>query len=147
MQTAEIRKDGSILLGAPPEERAWGLLGADSLPLTSLLTEGHEKLTTAQRDLLRRGMVADALSLCDSKPFRSATTRYLDLLNSGTQRLNAAQQAFGNLANLQHDLTQYKHQRSLMGISVGAEHTQPGAIEVEPLSPGAAAVILLRART
>lgn len=67
------------------------------------------------------------------------------MLNSGTQRLNAAQQAFGDLANLQHDLTQYKHQRSLMGISVGAEHTQPGAIEVEPLSPGAAAVILLRA--
>src|SRR6059036_173827 len=32
MQTAKVQKDGSVLLGAAPEERAWGLLGTDSIP-------------------------------------------------------------------------------------------------------------------
>ena len=125
MQTAEMQKDGSVLLGAAPEERAWGLLSADSLPLTSLLTEDHEKLTTAQWDMLygEGWLLTHYLYATQSRS--GQLTRYLDLLNSGTPRLDAARQAFGDLNQLQHDLTIYKHQSSLMGLKIVIGGRQP----------------------
>jgi tetratricopeptide (TPR) repeat protein len=71
--------------------------------------------------------------------------RFLDLLNSGSPTLPAAQQAFGDLAQLQHELTVYKHQPSLIGMKISAARIRPGPIEVTPLSEPAAAAILLRA--
>jgi tetratricopeptide (TPR) repeat protein len=145
MQTAQIQRDGSVLLGAAPEERAWGLLSVDSIPLTALLTAGHEKLTPAQRDIFygEGWLLTHYLQSTQSRA--GQITRYLDLLNSGTPRLDAAQQAFGDLKQLQHELTLYKHQSSLMGMKVGANHIQIGPVEVTPLSPGGEAMIMLRA--
>ena len=45
-------------------------------------------------------------------------TRYLDLLNSGTPQPDAAQQAFGDLKQLQHELTIYKHHATSFGLKV-----------------------------
>jgi len=145
MQTAQIQKDGSILLGAPPEERSWGLLSADSIPLPSLLTEGVGKLDDTRRDLFygQGWLLTHYLYTAQSRS--GQLTRYLDLLNSGSTQLDAAQQAFGDLKQLQHELTVYKHQSSLMGMRVGADHAQPGTVAIRPMSPGGAAVILLRA--
>lgn len=146
MQTAQFGKDGSVLLGAAPEERAWGLLSDQSIPLDQLMTEGYEKLNDQQRDLFYGEGWLLTHYLWTSQARSGQMTRYLDLLNSGTPKLDAARQAFGDLDKLQHELTVYKHQRSLLGIRIGADHTQPGSIEVTPLTQGGAAVILLRAQ-
>lgn len=145
MQTAQIQRDGSVLLGAAPEERAWALLRANSIPLTSLLTEGHEKLTPEQRDVFYGEGWLLTHYLYATKSRSGQVTRYLDLLNSGTPRLDAAQLAFGDLKQLQRDLDLYKRQSSLMGINIAANHIQAGAVDVTPLSPGGEAVIMLRA--
>jgi tetratricopeptide (TPR) repeat protein len=145
MQTAQVQKDGSVLFGAAPEERAWGLLSSDSIPLPTLLTEGYAKLNDAQRDLFYGEGWLLTHYLYSATSRSGQLTRYLDLLNSGTPRLDAARQAFGDLNQLQHDLTIYKHQSSLLATKIGADHTQAGAVDVTPLSPGGAAVILLRA--
>jgi tetratricopeptide (TPR) repeat protein len=145
MQTATIQKDGSVLLGAPPEERAWGLLSSDTIPLASLLSQGLEQLNDAQKDMFYGEGWLLTHYLYATKNRSGQLARYLDLLNSGTAQAAAAQQAFGDLKQLQQELTVYKHQKSLMGMKVNPDHAQPGPVEVTALSPGAAAVILLRA--
>lgn len=145
MSSAEFQKDGSVLLGTPPEGRAWGLLGGDAIPLPSLLTEGYDKLNAEERDVFygEGWLLTHYLTTTSSRS--GQLSHYLELLNSGTAKLDAAQKAFGDLGQLQHELNLYKHQSSLLAIKIGAEHTQPGAIDVTELSPGGAAVILLRA--
>ena len=145
MQTAQIEKDGSVLLGAPPEERAWGLLSSDTIPLASLLSLGLEQLNDAQRDMFYGEGWLLTHYLYATRTRSGQLTRYLDLLNAGTPQLQAAQQAFGDLKQLQHELTVYKHQSSLVGLKVNADRAQPGPVAVTPLSAGGEAVILLRA--
>lgn len=145
MQTAQFKKDGGIMLGSPPLERAWGLLGNTSIPLNSLLDGGYRNLDETHRDLFygEGWLLTHYLYMSTKRPGQLG--RYLALLNSGTPRLDAAQQAFGDLAQLEHELDGYKYQHRLFAITIGAARTQPGPIDVVPLSQGGADVILLRA--
>lgn len=145
MQTAQFKKDGGIMLGAPPMERAWGLLGTVSIPLKSLLTGGYGNLDEMHRDIFygEGWLLTHYLYMSTKRP--GQLLRYLTLLNSGTPRLDAAQQAFGDLAQLQHELDNYKNQRTLTAITIHSGRTQPETIDVAPLSQPAAAIILLRA--
>jgi len=145
MQTAQFEKDGSVLLGSAPEERAWGLLGSESIPLSSLLTQGYDKLDDEHRDLFygEGWLLTHYLFMTQSRS--EQLVKYLNLLNSGTAGLEAAKRAFGDLDQLQHELTIYKHQRSIFGMKIAANRLQVPPVEVTPLSNGAAAVILLRA--
>lgn len=145
MQTAQFEKDGSVLLGSAPEERAWGLLSSQSIALNSLLTQGYEGLDDTHRDLFYGEGWLLTHYLFMTQGHSEQLVKYLNLLNSGAPALEAAKQAFGDLGQLQHELTIYKHQRSIFGMKIAANRLQVPSVEVTPLSNGAAAVILLRA--
>lgn len=144
METAQFDHDGSVVLGAAPAFRAYGLLRGDPIPLPSLLIGGYEKLDDAQRDVFYgEGWLLTHYLYMGGRS--GQLSHYLDLLDSGTLPLDAARQAFGDLDKLQRDLNAYKKQNSILAMKIGADRAQPGAIDVEPLSAGGAAVILLRA--
>lgn len=144
MQTAQFKKDGGIMLGSVPMERAGGLLGTVSIPLNSLLSGGYGNLDEMHRDLFygEGWLLTHYLYMSTKRP--GQLVRYLTLLNAGTPRLDAAQQAFGDLSQLQHELNDYKNQHTLAAITIRL-NAQPDIIDVTPLSQAASSIILLRA--
>lgn len=145
METAQFDRDGSVVLGGAPAFRAYGLLRGDPIRLPSLLTGDYQKLNDAQRDVFygEGWLLTHYLYMGGGRS--GQLSHYLDLLDSGTQPLDAAHQAFGDLDKLQHDLNAYKNQNSMLAMKIGADRAKAGAIDVKPLSAGGAAVILLRA--
>jgi Flp pilus assembly protein TadD len=145
METAQFERDGSVVLGGAPAFRAYGLMRGEPIPLPALLTTGYDKLNDSQRDVFygEGWLLTHFLYMGGGR--QGQLSHYLDLLDSGTAPLDAATQSFGDLAKLQHDLNAYKDRGTLLAMKIGADHAQPGAIDVKPLSAGGGAVILLRA--
>nr|NUR37403.1 hypothetical protein [Sphingomonas sp.] len=150
METAQFDKDGSVLLGTAPQFRAWGLARGQSIPLKDLLAGNYNtaKMNPSEREASLYGLawlLTHYLYMSDSRP--GQMRRYLELLSSGTAPLPAAQQAFGDLDRLDHDVKAYKEQHNILAMKIPAQKAQAGPVDVQPMSDGAAAVILLRAQS
>ncbi|HEX8937515.1 MAG TPA: hypothetical protein VF776_04535 [Sphingomicrobium sp.] len=150
METAQFDRDGSVLLGTAPAFRAWGLTRGQYIPLKDLLAGNYDasKMSPSEREASLYGLawlLTHYLYMSGSRP--GQFSHYMALLSSGTAPLAAAQQAFGDLDRLDHDVKAYKDQHNILAMKLQAQKAQAGPIEVQPLSEGAAAVILLRAQS
>lgn len=148
METATIEKDGAVVLGTPPAFRAWGLTTGQSIPLQDLLAGRYDssKMPDSQREASLYGLAWLLTHYLYMDPSRSGQiSKYLELLSSGATPMAAAQGAFADIARLDHDLKAYKEQHSMLAMRIPASKTQPGNIDVKPLSDGGSAVVLLRA--
>lgn len=148
LSTPNFEKDGSIGLGAPPLHRAWGLYNGKSLPLETLLAGKYSISTVSKEEresIYGRGWLLVHYLIMEPKR-EGQLNRYVLSIAQGTPPAEAARSAFGDLAELDKDLGAYLNKKRLTYFKVGAAKLQTGPIEVTPLSPGAAEVILLRAR-
>lgn len=148
MSTPIFAKDGSVGLGAPPNHRAWGLFQGGGLPLETLLSGAFQAsaLSKEQRESFygRGWLLVHHLFL---EPKRDGQlNRYILAIAGGTPPLEAARAAFGDLKQLDQDLTAYLHRRKLTHIKIAPGAFRPVPVELQPLTPGAAQAVLLRAK-
>ena len=147
MSTARFDRDGSVLLGAPAQHRAWDLFEGKQIPLESLLAGTYSNLTSEERSasVYGRGWLLTHYLTFDTK--RSGQlNRYLDAIAAGTPPLDAARLAFGDLKQLDKDLNAYLNRSRMSAIRSAKENVQPGVIQVVPMSEAAGEVVPLRAR-
>ena len=148
METAQFDKDGSVVLGTAPAFRAWGLTRGQSIPLKDLLSGNYNssKMSNEQREASLYGLAWLLTHYLYMDEKRSGQlSHYLGLLSSGATPAAGAQGAFGEVGQLDHDLTAYKNQRSILAMRIPASKAQPGTIDVRALSAGGSAMVSLRA--
>jgi tetratricopeptide (TPR) repeat protein len=139
--------DGSVGIGVPPRNRDWSLLAGKSLPIDEVLGETYgdiTKLPKEQRELLyERGWLL--VHYLVMEPTRQGQLdRYLLAVSTGTPPLSAARAAFGDLAQLDKELARYRERSTLKFFKISAAKINPAPVNVQPFSPGASQVILLR---
>lgn len=147
LSTARFEADGSVGLGAAAMHRAQSLFSANRLTIDAMLSGNHPKLDEGQRESLygRGWLLTHYLTFEASR--RGQLELYLDAIARGGNPLEAARSAFGDLKVLDKDLNSYVMRRRLAYLPISASQIQVGAIDILPLTPGAAAVIPLRMRS
>jgi len=143
--TPKFDRDGSVELGLPAQQRAWGLFNGPKEPVASLFAGLQPNMPAQQREVFygRAWLLTHYLLMSQKRPEQLNT--YVKLLSSGVPSLNAAQQAFGDFGQLDRELNTYLGQR-LYELKLNGSQIHIGAVDVTPLSPGAAAVIVDRAK-
>lgn len=143
--TPKFDKDGGIWFGLPAQQRAWGLFNGPKFPLQSLFAGLQPNLTNEQREVFYgRGWLLAHYLLMDPRR-QGQLTKYVAAMAHGASALAAGKQTFGDLAQLDKELDAYQTQR-LYEFKVGASNIHISAIDVQPMSAGAAAVVLDRAK-
>jgi tetratricopeptide (TPR) repeat protein len=144
--TALIDKDGSVVIGSPPQYRAYGLFNDHSLKLEQIVGATYGELDDGQRDLLY-GMGWLLTHYLSFEPSRKGQlTRYFDDIQKGMSAPEAAKAAFGDLRALDRELEKYKKGK-LQGIRVAANALTVGPITVRPLGAGEAAIMEVHIRS
>lgn len=143
--TPKFDKDGGVWFGLPAQQRAWGLFNGPKFPLQSLFAGVQPNLTNEQHEVFYgRGWLLAHYLLMD--PHRQGQlSKYVLAMTHGASALEAGKQTFGDLAQLDKELDAYETQR-LSEFKVGASNIHISEIDVQPMSPGAAAVVLDRAK-
>ena len=147
MSTVRFEKNGDIGIGAPANHRAWGLFGGDRLPLATMLSGNYTKITPEQRESIygRGWLLVHYLTFEKSRA--GQLERYVDMMSKGTPPLAAAQSAFGDLKQLDRELNSYLNRKMLAYLRLPASKFQTTRIDVRPLTPGGARVIMLRTQS
>lgn len=145
LATARYDKDGSIVVGLPPQYRSASLLDGNWLPADKLLSADTLKLNNLQREgLYGRGWLLDHY-LEFSGEREGQLVAYLVALNSGKTAAEAAS-VFGDLKMLDRELERYKLTR-LKAIRVAPSLTVVGQVTIRKLTPGEAATMNVRIRS
>jgi tetratricopeptide (TPR) repeat protein len=144
MSTATFEKDGRVALGRAANHRALGLIYTEGLPLETLLAGSYARLTEIQRESVygKGWLLTHYLTFSD--PRKGQLEAYINAISTGVPALDAARKAFGDLRQLDRDLDKYLKQRTILTLFIGAGQFKPVAVDVEPLSAGAAEAIALR---
>ena len=144
MSTASFDKDGAIWLGRAAQHRAEGLFWGESMPLETLLAGNYGAISDGMRESVygRGWLLSHYLNFEPSR--RGQLTKYVNAIAEGTDSLEAARAAFGNLKDLDQDLIRYRLQRRINALRIPAEKVVPPPIEVVQLPAGSAEVVLLR---
>ena len=146
LSTVRFEKDGTVGLGAPAQHRAWGLVMGDPLALEKMLSGDYERLSADQREsIYGRGWLLTHYLTFETRR-AGQMDRYLELINRGQSPLAAAQAAFGDLKQLDRDLAAYLGRSRLTYLKVASQRTEPGPIDVRPLSAAGAQAVTQRAR-
>lgn len=144
MSTVRFEKDGYVGLGAAPQHRAYGLFQLERLPLEKMLGGAYDKISVDERESIygRGWLLTHYMTFEPTR--RGQLAAYLTAIARGTNALEAATSAFGDLKQLDRDLNNYLKRRRLSYLRVEPSRLTISPIEVSRLSPGAAAVIPLR---
>ena len=147
MSTVRFEKNGDIGIGAPANHRALGLFEGRRLPLEAMLSGNYTKIDDEQRESIygRGWLLVHYMTFEKSRA--GQLDRYADLLAKGVPSLDAARTAFGDLNQLDKDLDRYLNQNTFEYLRLNGSKFVAPPIAVEPLSEGAAKVVLLRAQS
>jgi tetratricopeptide (TPR) repeat protein len=147
MSTVRFERNGDIGIGVPAYHRAWGLLEANHLPLETMLSGNYSKISVEQRESIygRGWLLVHYLTFEKSRS--GQLDHYADLLAKGTPALDAARAAFGDLKQLDRDLNGYLNRSRMTYLKLVGSKFQAGDISVQPLSEGAAKVMMLRVQS
>lgn len=148
LSTPRFEKDGSVMIGAPPQDRAWGLFNGQQLSLNSMLGETYGDVTKLSDELResiygRGWLIAHYLTMEPSR--KGQLNNYVLGIAKGTPPLKSAQDSFGDLKVFDHDLDKYLHQSTIQTFRI-TPHDAPPAVNVTPLTAGATEVVQLRGR-
>lgn len=146
MSTASFNRNGSVRLGLPPKARAYSLFLGSKIPIERLLAGSLPPRGSAEHESLyaRGWLLTHYLTFEPSR--RGQLEKYLQGIASGVAPIQAAQTAFGDLRRLDKDLDNYVLRPKLEVVDVAAS-ISASPIDIQPLSPGAAAALPLRAQS
>lgn len=143
--TAKFERDGSIILGNPPQYRAYGLLN-ETMSAERLLTATPSELREDDGDVFygRGWLLTHYLTFSGQRPTQFAT--YIRAINRGAAPLAAAQEAFGDLKALNSELNRYVTKR-FGALRVAATALTIKPVEIRTLPAGEAAMMPIRIRS
>lgn len=145
--TADIRRDGSVLIGAVPAYRAWSVFNDISgLSLEQILGQTYERLDGEQvgRLYAQGWVLTHFLTFEPSR--KGQLARYLGEIQNGMSAAASARAAFGDLNALKKDLERYRKVR-LTGVVVSANALSVGPVQLRPLTDGEAAIMNIHIRS
>ena len=142
----KFNEDGSVTLGAPPLYRAETLYDNFGLPLDKMLSGEYLYLTLPEfASIYGRGWLLTDLLTFDPHR-RGQLTKYLNEIQSGVPALKTAEDAFGDLKQLDRDLNAYFKKDSFTVTTIPASKLEVPPIAVRPLTPGEADDMEVRIR-
>ncbi|PTS81133.1 hypothetical protein DBR17_10025 [Sphingomonas sp. HMWF008] len=144
--TAIFRDDGSIMLGSPPQYRAFGVFNSRLLPISRVLRPNPGTLSDGQIDVLygRGWLLTHYLTFEPSRAGQLAA--YLDAINAG-KPLAEAESAFKDVNALDRALDKYATLPRLPAHTLTGAALAVGEITVRPLTPAEAATMPVRIRS
>lgn len=141
--TAKFERDG-IMVGVAAQHRAYGLLNASKLPIDAVFDSDRRKLSDLEMDqLYGRGWLLTHYVMFDTDHM-AQFNRYIGLLNTGMSSLDAGNQAFGSLKQLDRDLERYLIRNTIPGFLVRYDKLPAPEVAVRVLRPGEQAMMPLR---
>ena len=143
---AELRPDGSIEFGKPPDYRGAELRLLHGMSLPEMLG-GIYNQTTGQEWVSQYSggwLLAHYLAFEPSR--RGQASKYVDLIQKGVPALDAAKQAFGDLKQLAKDLEKYRGRDTLPTRIIPASMLKVGPVEIRSLPADEEAAVSLRMR-
>jgi tetratricopeptide (TPR) repeat protein len=143
--TPKFDKDGGIWFGLAAQQRAWGLFNGPKLPLQTLFAGLQPSLTNEQREVFYgRGWLLAHYLLMEQRR-QGQLAKYVDAIAHGATALDAGKQVFGDLGQLDKELDAYRA-KPLLEFKIAASNIHLGPVDVQPLSAGAAQLVLTRAK-
>tara|TARA_A100001391_G_scaffold7621_4_gene4871 strand:+ start:10149 stop:11693 length:1545 start_codon:yes stop_codon:yes gene_type:complete len=143
--SARFPSDGGVEIGRPAMHRAGDLFYAADVPIRELLdADLYAQRTSTRHDAFygRAWLLFHYLSLSNERPGQFSA--YTTALSEGMSAMAAAEQAFGDLDQLESDLDDYLHQRRMMMLTLRPTMVTPGAVYVSELSDGMDEVLPLQ---
>ena len=138
--TARFEREG-IMLGVAAQHRAYGLLDAAKLPIETLFDSSRRKLSDMETEqVYGRGWLLTHYLMFDATRVANFN-RYLILLNQGKPSIDAGNEAFGSLKQLDRELGRYLGQSKIPGMLVRFERLPKTDVSVRVLSAGEQAMI------
>ena len=142
--TAEFHDDGSVEFGKPPNYRGYELAKLEAMPLSEMLggiynrTTGEEWLSQYSRGWLLTHYLA-------FEPSRQGQIdRYVDAIQAGVPALEAAKQAFGDIKQLDRELSRYYDRKTIPTRIIPASLIKVGPVAVRPLAADEDAILETR---
>jgi tetratricopeptide (TPR) repeat protein len=133
-----------VALGAPAHHRKAGLVYGPDVKIRQLLAIDGELSTAGQLDVFY-GKAWTLFHYLMFDPARAGQLgKYEQLLAAGGGAMEAAEAAFGDLAQLQRDMDDYVERRRLQGFSIPKSELPIGPIALRKLSAGEAAIMPTR---
>lgn len=143
--TAEMPEDGSVVFGAVPQYRGYGLQSGNHFPLNRLLAGERPTDGLAQDALYGRGW-ALVHFFQFNRDRADGLNQYLTAINSG-KSAKEAMSAFGDIGDLNSAIERHIQARSHGAMQVGADALALGEITVRSLSPGESALMATKIRS
>ncbi len=140
--TARFEKSGGMGIGLPALHRAGELLYAKDVPIEALLdNETYQKRKTKTYDEFygRSWLLYHYLQLSGKRPGQLA--KYRVSLANGAGELEAAQNAFGDLKQLEKELNAYLNQSRMSYLPIAGEKLSVGSITVRKMRAAEAAIM------
>ena len=140
-------KDGSVSIGRPNPTRLIEKNFVRDVSIGELLTDSD---AAAKKGKGFNGFYAESwmlyhyLTLGDERKGQIQT--YFKAVMAGKSSADAAREAFGDLARLDHEIDAYSRRTKFMTVRIRKEALKSGGVQIRLLSPGEAASMPLRIR-
>ena len=139
--TTRFKADGEVSTGFPARHRYYGLVADQPFPVARMFAADRGRMTgnDTGRFYAWSWLLTHYLALSPDR--KGQLTTYLNAFAAGTPPVDAATNAFGDLAKLQADLVRYRDARRISFLELKAFPTPTVRIDVVPA--GAAATMPL----
>lgn len=132
--TAQLEDDGSLVFGAPPQYRGFGLYELDALSIEEMVGMTEERLNAAEREqVYGRGWLLVHMLVFDPSRKGQLNT-YITNMQRGMPALAAGRAAFGDLGKLDRDLDRYRDRRKFSGFAVPKSGSAASDVAIRVLS-------------
>lgn len=138
--SAQFGADGSMKIGMPANHRSWELAGNRDVPIEKLLDMSRFETDEGIGNFYGRSWALYHM-LFFSETRAGQLADYTRRIAKGDGAIDAAQQAFGDLDELDLELDRYLKLRRMSAITINAGVISTGPIRVERMSEGMAAVL------
>jgi tetratricopeptide (TPR) repeat protein len=146
--TGKFQKDGSIQFGHPPQHRGYGLFNFSSLSTEDMLGARTAKLDQEQwEQIYGRGWLLMHYLVFGNKQRHGQLSAYIAGIQQGRPALDSARMAFGDLRQLDRELSEYLRRNRLSGVGLPASEIRIGVVTVRPLGAGESAALPVRMRS
>ncbi len=146
--SAKFKRDGEMQIGMPANHRATELFYAPKVDIRDLLDyENRADKSRSRFDSFygRSWLLYHFLTFDEAR--NGQLVDYILALRAGKTPIEAGEEAFGDLDQLDKDLDAYLERRRMLAITYTADFFQPGPIEVRELSEGHAEAMPLIIRS
>lgn len=144
---AAFPNDESVQLGLAANHRAGALYLDQQTPIEVLLGEGPKNATVEQMDSFYGRAWLLTHYLTDDESRRGQLAKYVAAISRGADLLSAAQEAFGDLKQLDRDLDRYRDINRFQSLNVKSPEFSTIAVALRPLGAGEAAIMPVRIRS